>query len=127
MTEVYHKIQNDAEFRDQIKMIGICVGNSSNEVDFFKESYRIPFPIFPDEDFKIHKAWGKVRIPYFIGTLKDGLGNCQIVHTRSQGVTKAEAEDFLASMLESFGLNGKDSSWTKNNLDASAGHEMATN
>lgn len=110
MTEVYQKIQNEAEFRDHIKMIGICVGNSTNEVNFFKESYRIPFPVFPDEDFKIHKAWGEVRIPYFIGTLKDNLGNCQIVHTRSQGFTKAEVEDFLASMLESFGLSGKVSS-----------------
>ena len=88
-------------------MIGICVGNSINEVNFFKESYRIPFPVFPDEDFKIHKAWGEVRIPYFVGTLKDGSGNCQIVQTRSKGFTKGEAEDFLASMLESFGFDRK--------------------
>ena len=126
MTEVYQKIQNNAEFRDQIKMIGICVGNSSNEVNFFKESFRIPFPVFPDEDFKIHKAWGEVRIPYFLGTLKDDFGNCQIVQTRSQGFTKAEVEDFLESMLESFGLNAEVSFRTRKNLDASVMDETVT-
>ena len=107
MTEVYHLIQNDAELRDQIKIIDIFVGNSSNEVNFFKEAYRIPFPIFPDEDFKIHKALGEVRTPYFICTVKDKLGDHQTVHTHSGGFT--EAEKFLESVLQAFELNGKDS------------------
>ena len=127
MTEVYHLIQNDAKLRDQIKIIGIFVGNSSNEVNYFKEAYRIPFPIFPDEDFKIHKALGEIRTPYLICTLKDNFGNHQIVHARPKGLKEAEAEVFLESMLQAFGFNGKDSSRIRENLAVSAKDETATN
>jgi hypothetical protein len=106
MAEVYHMIQNDPELRGQIKMIGIFAGNSAHEVDFFKESYRIPFPVFADEDFKIHKTLGEVRTPYFIGVVKDKLGNHKTVHTHSGGFTVAG--EFLESVVQAFELNGKD-------------------
>ena len=117
MAEVYHMIQNDPELRDQIKIIGIFAGNSSNEVNFFKESYRIPFPVFADEDFKIHKALGEVRTPYFIYIVKNKLGDHRIVHTHSGGFT--EAGEFLESVLQAFGWNGKDSPRTRKKLTVS--------
>jgi hypothetical protein len=125
MTEVYHMIQNDPELRDQIKMIGIFVGNSANEVDFFKESYRIPFPVFADEDFKIHKALGEVRTPYFIGTVKDRFGNYKTVHTHSGGFT--EAGEFLDSVLQAFELNGKDPLGIRKKLTISTKEKDSSN
>lgn len=127
MAQVYHLIQNDGDLRNRIKLIGIFAGNFSNEVEYFKEGHRIPFPVFPDEDFKIHKTLGDVREPYLICTVKDNFGNHQIVHTRSKGFTEAEAEAFLESMLEAFGFNGKDSSRIRKNLAVSAKDETATN
>ncbi len=135
MAQVYHLIQNDGELRDRIngelrdriKLIGIFAGNSSNEVEYFKQGHRIPFPVFPDEDYKIHKALGEARTPHLICTVKDDFGNHQIVHTRSGGFAEAETEAFLESMLEAFGFNGKDSLRIRKKLAISATDEISTN
>lgn len=117
MSKVYDLIQKDSEVNGQIKLIGIFAGNNAQEVEHFKEGHRIPFPVFPDEDYKIHKALGEVRTPYLIYTLKNSGGGRKIVHVRSKGFTEAEKENLFESMLEIFGWNGKNSIRMRKNLD----------
>ena len=59
------------------------------EVEVFKQNHNIPFPIFPDEDFKIHKALGEVRTPFFIAIKMEKDGSPEIVHTHLGGLTDA--------------------------------------
>ena len=54
VNDFYAFVRRDASLDADIRIIGIGVGNSAFEVDFFRKTYNIPFPLFPDGDFKIH-------------------------------------------------------------------------
>ena len=100
--KLYQIIDNDPELKDRIKLIGIGAGNSSYEVKIFKKTYGIPFPLFADGDFSIHKVMGEVRTPYFIGIKIDDNRNHRIFYSRLGGV--GEADQFLETILELSGL-----------------------
>ena len=67
VNKVFDLIQNNPKLKDQVKLMGIGAGNSAYEVGFFKENYKIQFPLFSDGKFVIHKRIGEVGTPHFIG------------------------------------------------------------
>ena len=102
INELYQMIENNPELKTKIKLIGIGAGNSSYEVSVFKKTYAIPFPLFPDKDFVIHKAYGEVRTPYFIAVKINEDGTHQVIH--SQLGNFQGPEPFLELILKASGL-----------------------
>ncbi len=102
MNAFYHRIESSPKLRDRVKLIGIGVGNSPLEVDFFREQYNVPFPLFADGDFAIHKLIGEVRTPYFFGVAITPDGSQRIFFSGLGGAKDAQA--LLDEMIQKTGL-----------------------
>ena len=98
VNELYRLIENDPTLKKKIKLIGIGVGNSPYEVEVFKKTYDVPFPLFPDKDFVIHKVCGEVRTPYYMVVKINEDGTHQIIHAQLGNFPGAEP--FLELVLK---------------------------
>jgi thiol-disulfide isomerase/thioredoxin len=56
LNRFYNVVQKDAALAKDVKIIGICIGNSKTETDAYKKSYKVPFPVIPDEESDILNA-----------------------------------------------------------------------
>ena len=106
MAEIYHQIENNPDLRGKLKLIGIGAGNSLLEIEAFKHNYNVPFPIFADENFRIHQALGEVRTPFFIAVKIEGGRPPEIVQTHLGGLT--DARSLVDLMVEAYGTKHED-------------------
>jgi hypothetical protein len=99
---MYRIIESDKRFKGRVKLVGIGVGNSAFEVGYFKKTYNIPFPLFPDGNFAIHQKIGEVRTPFFICIRIKKDGNHEVFYSRVGG--SKDAEQLIQKLLQDSGL-----------------------
>ncbi len=102
VNELYQLINNKPDLKDKIKIIGIGAGNTPFEVEVFKKQYNVPFPLFPDESFSIHKSVGNVRTPYFFVIKINADGSNKIVYSKAGSIQ--DPNQFLDFILKESGL-----------------------
>jgi peroxiredoxin len=102
VNRLYEIIENNADLKSKIKLIGIGAGNTPFEVQVFKGKYSVPFPVFSDEDFTLHKAFGEVRTPFFIGVRINDDGSHRVFYAKLGSIEGAES--FVKLMLRLSGL-----------------------
>ena len=103
VNRLYRMLMDSDRWRQTVKLIGIGVGNSAYEVNFFRQTYDVSFPLFPDGDFVIHKALNQPRTPYFMALKSEPDGKMKIVHAYLGEF--ADPADFLKTILKKAGLN----------------------
>jgi peroxiredoxin len=99
---MYRKIESDDRLKGKVKLIGIGAGNSPFEVGYFKKTYNIPFPLFADGNYAIHKKVGEVRTPYFICIRIGDDGRHKIFYSKVGGAK--DADELLKKLLADSGL-----------------------
>jgi len=98
VNQLYAKIEQDPAIKGKIKIIGIGAGNTSYEVGTFKNKYNVPFPLFADSDYVIHKVVGEVRTPYFIGVKINPDGTNRVIYSKLGAL--GSVDDFLSTFIK---------------------------
>lgn len=99
---LYNAIENNSDLKGKIKIIGIGAGNTPMEVNVFRKKFQIPFPLFPDVDYSIHKVCGEVRTPYFIGIKINEDGSDVVIYSKLGALQ--EINQFLELIRNRAGL-----------------------
>jgi thiol-disulfide isomerase/thioredoxin len=105
VNKLYRAVEGDPNLRGKIKLIGIGAGNSQFEVGVFRKTYKVPFPLFPDEDFSLHKCFGETRTPYFIAIQIYENGTHKVIYSKLGGIEGAEK--FLKQITQLSGLGAE--------------------
>ncbi len=98
VNSLFDLIRKNKALRDRVKMIGIGAGNSDFEVAFFKDKYKIGFPLFSDADFSLHKKIGEVRTPHFFGLILNPDQSFSLFYSESGEIK--DPVQFLKQILE---------------------------
>lgn len=99
MNKLYEIIQKREDLRDKVKLIGIGLNNTPADIEYFKNKYQVPFPLFSDEDKSVYNLMGKAKTPYFIGVKLHEGGNPEVFYGKV-GKVGRKPKDFLERMLK---------------------------
>jgi len=76
--EMYEKIEG-MDLASKIKVIGLAAGNTVREMEFWRERFKVEFPLIPDEDYELHRQLGNVGTPFFVLARVDGPDRLEVL------------------------------------------------
>ena len=102
MNDLYQTIDKKPGLKEKIKIIGIGAGNTTFELDVFRNQYNVKFPLFADESFIVHKKVGEVRTPHFFVLKMNADGSNKIIYSKVGSIQDPAL--FLDLILQESGL-----------------------
>ena len=103
VNRLYEKMQAISRAGMTVKMVGLGAGNSAFEVEHFRETYNIEFPLFPDPELVMYKSLQGAGTPGFIGCRLQTDQQPVIVLRNSGGFYSVD--DFLQELLKKSGYD----------------------
>jgi len=82
VNELYQAIQDRPDLKEKIKIIGLA-DNGAYEVDLFRARYKVPFPVFPEQESVISQKLGVNYIPKFIGVKNNDDGTMEKFYSKT--------------------------------------------
>jgi len=92
---LFQMLKDDPETREQVKMLGVAVGNSDEQIADFVEVYAVAFPVVADRQFTLHRALRAGPTPFSIYLLQDSSGGPGVVAGTQLGEDR-QMEDLFA-------------------------------
>lgn len=102
VNRLYHSIASDLVLKDRIKLIGIGVRNTAFEVNQFRTSFAVPFPLFPDRRRDIARQLEIRQTPTFVGFVFEPDGRLRRFMHAPGGM--GNVDEFLARVIRLSGL-----------------------
>jgi peroxiredoxin len=102
VNDLYQAIDKKSGLKEKIKIIGIGAGNTNFELDVFRNQYNVPFPLFADESYIVHKKVGEVRTPHFFVLKMNTDGSNKIIYSKVGSIQ--DPARFLDLILQESGL-----------------------
>ena len=108
MNEIYKAVEKDRSLRANVKMLAVAAGGTLTEIDYFKKSFRVLFPIVADPEYEAHESVGEPRVPFLIFARKDRQGRWVVVNTKVglMGIAEARTATYLEEDVEVEKLEG---------------------
>lgn len=98
VNEVYKIIEDRADLKYKIKLIGIAAGNTHYETGIYKEKYHADFPLFPDKSGDISAMLGAKNTPAFIVFKKNKTGKWEQIYFHEGEINSAN--NLLTNILK---------------------------
>lgn len=77
--QLYRMIEADPQTRGKIKMLGVAVANSPEQIADFIDIYSVLFPVVSDRSFKLHRALRAGPTPFSLYVLRDRPGETGVI------------------------------------------------
>lgn len=97
LNDLFGKLPGSA-LDGRLKVLGVGIGNSAFEVNFFRKEYKVPFPLLPDEAYAAYGAVGRVGTPTFVLLRPGSLNGQGLSVLFSQEGTFRSPDEFLAKL-----------------------------
>jgi peroxiredoxin len=97
LNDLYAAVEKDTQLKGRVNIVGIAIGNTGKEVESYKKTYDVLFPVLTDYDFRVHDALGNPRVPYTFFVKKSPKGKAVV--ESHQGVL--ESSEFALKKVRS--------------------------
>lgn len=96
LNEMYREIEARG-LADSVKFIGLAMGNTVREMEFWRDKFDVPFPLVSDEDYTLHRRLGNIGTPTHVLTRLDGSTNLHVIFSKTGAVE--ETDEYLSAIL----------------------------